>query len=140
MPATLQVGTANRPAIRHEQTAAPLRIALPQLRDAGTGRVDARRVADYLGLPLKRLAEGLGLPYKTVHRNPAAEGIQDALQTVKRVLDILDGCFRQPELVRAWLNTPHPDLDGGTALEAILDKQAGAVLALLENALAGVPV
>ena len=105
-----------------------------------TGRVDAQKVADYLGLPLKPFAEGLVLFYKAVHCNPSAQAIQEALQPVKRSLDILADFFSQRASVRAWLNTPHPDLDGCTALATILDNQAGAVRTILENALAGVPV
>ncbi|MBE7158038.1 MAG: DUF2384 domain-containing protein [Rhodospirillales bacterium] len=119
---------------------ASVRVVLPQLHDAATGRVDAQKVADYLGVPLKRLAEGLGLNYKTVHRNPDAESFQQALRSVKRSLEILDEFFPKPELVRAWLHTPHPDLDGSTALETILENRAEAVCTILENALAGVPV
>ena len=118
----------------------PMRLVLPELHDEQTGRVDARKVADYLGIPLKRFAEGLGLSYKTVHHNPSAQAIQDALQPVKRSLDILADFFGQPARVRAWLDTPHPDLDNHTALATILDNQAEAVCTILENALAGVPV
>ena len=119
---------------------ASVRVVLPQLHDEATGRVDAQKVADYLGVPLKRLAEGLGLNYKTAHRNPDAESFQEALRPVKRSLEILDEFFRKPELVRAWLHTPHPDLDGSTAMDTILDHKAQAVCTILENALAGVPV
>ena len=119
---------------------AQMRVVLPELHDEKTGRVDAQKLADYMGVPLKRLADGLGLPYKTIHRNPAAEAFQAVLKPVKRSLDILDDFFRKPELVRVWLNTPHLDLDGSTALETILNNQAVAVLTILENALAGVPI
>ena len=119
---------------------ASVRVILPQLHDEVTGRVDAQKVADHLGVPLKRLAEGLGLNYKTAHRNPDAESFQETLRPVKRSLEILDEFFRKPELVRAWLHTPHPDLDGSTALETILGNRAEAVCTILENALAGVPV
>ena len=86
------------------------------------------------------MAEGLGINYKTAHRNPDAESFQEALRPVKRSLEILDEFFRKPELTRAWLHTPHPDLDGSTALETILENRAEAVCTILENALAGVPV
>lgn len=119
---------------------ASMRLALPELHDEKNGRIDAQKVADYLGVPLKRLSEGLALPYKTVHRTPSAQSIQAALKPVKRTLDILDDFFHKPTLVRAWLNTPHPDLDGNTALETILSNRAEAVCTILENALAGVPV
>jgi hypothetical protein len=36
--------------------------------------------------------------------------------------------------------TPHPDIDGQTALEMVLADKTVAVLRILENAAAGVPV
>jgi Protein of unknown function (DUF2384) len=59
---------------------------------------------------------------------------------VKRSLEILHEFFHKPETVRVWFNTPHPDLDGDTALDMILADNANAVLRILENAAAGVPV
>ena len=126
--------------LRSLRQKAGVRVILPELHDAATGRVDAQKVSDYLGVPLKRLAEGLGFNYKTAHRNPDAEAFQGTLQPVKRSLEILDEFFRKPELVRAWLNMPHPDLDGTSALETILENHAEAVRTLLESALSGVPV
>ncbi len=126
--------------LRSLRQMAGVRVILPELHDQATGRVDAQKVADYLGVPLKRLAEGVEINYKSAHRNPAAEAFQGALRPVKRSLEILSEFFRKPELVRAWLNTPHPDLDGSTALETILENRAEAVRTILENALAGVPV
>lgn len=154
MPATLQrhvVAPMVEPPVEDQIAAleeklrslrgiASVRVLLPQLHDEATGRVDAQKVADYLGLPLKRLAESLGINYKTAHRNPDAEAFQEVLWPVKRSLELLDEFFRKPELVRAWLHTPHPDLDGSTALETILENHAEAVCTILENALAGVPV
>jgi len=117
-----------------------LQVVLPELHDEASGRIDAQKLAVYLGVPLKRLAEGLQLNYKAIHRNPSAEAFQPALKPVKRSAEILHDFFHKPETVRVWLNTSHPDLDGQTALEMILAKQANAVLRILENAAAGVPV
>lgn len=122
------------------RSAGALQVTLPELHDEATGRVDARKVANYMGVPLARLAEALRLNYKAVHRNPSAEAAQAALKPVKRSLEILHGFFQKPETVRVWLNTPHPDLDGHTALEMILVNNSNAVLRILENAAAGVPV
>lgn len=55
-------------------------------------------------------------------------------------MEILHEFFQKPETVRVWLNTAHPDLDGHTALEMILANNPNAVLRILENAAAGVPV
>ena len=121
------------------QKAGPLQVTLPELHDKKSGRIDVQKVADYMGIALKRLTEALDLNYKAVHRSPSAEALQPTLQPIKRILEILQEFFRKPEAVRVWLRTPHPDL-GQTALEAILEKRSGAVLTILENAAAGVPV
>jgi hypothetical protein len=117
-----------------------LQVVLPKLHDETSGRIDAQKLAVYMGVPLKRLAEGLQLNYKAIHRNPSAEAIQPPLKPVKRSMEILNEFFNKPETVRVWLNTPHPDLDGHTALEMILADNPIAVLRILENAAAGVPV
>ncbi len=117
-----------------------LQVVLPELHDDTSGRIDAQKLAGYMGVPLKRLADGLRLNYKAIHRNPSAEAFQPALKPVKRSVDILQDFFHKPETVRVWLNTSHPDLDGHTALETILANNTSAVLRILENAAAGVPV
>lgn len=116
------------------------KVFLSDLHDPETGRLDAHRLAEHMGVPLKTFSEGLGLIYKTVHRNPSSAAIQKALRPVKRSLELLDLFFGKPEVARAWLNTPHPELDGFTALETILENKAEAVELLLENAWNGVPV
>jgi hypothetical protein len=117
-----------------------LQVVLPELHDETSGRIDAQKLAVYMGVPLKRLADGLRLNYKAIHRNPSAEAFQPALKPVKRSVEILQDFFHKPETVRVWLNTSHPDLDGHTALETILANHSSAVLRILENAAAGVPV
>lgn len=114
------------------------RAILPELHDAGTGRLDAQKVADFIGLPLKQLSEGLGLNYKGVHRNPSAASFQRALMPVKRSLEYLQRAFQKPEIIRAWLNTQHPMLEGRTSIETILEGKAFALERLLGNAWEGV--
>ena len=115
-----------------------LRVILPDLH-AENGRIDAQKVAGYIGIPLKRLSDGIGLRYGSVHRNPSAESLQDSLWPVKRTLELLHQFFGRQETVRVWLNTPHPDLGGKTALEIILKNKAVAVQTILENAFIGAP-
>jgi hypothetical protein len=135
----------NRISILHKQLAslkvvdAP-KLILPELHDKKSGRIDAQKVADFMWVALKQLSEGLGLNYKGVHRSPSAAGFQEALRPVKRSLELLHEFFGPAEAVRAWLNTPHPDLDGTTALETILVGKASAVRLILENAWNGVAV
>ncbi len=117
-----------------------LKVLLPELHDSKTGRIDARQLANFVGVPLKPLSEGLRLNYKAVHRNPSATAFQTTLRPVKRSLEILHELLGSAQITRVWLNTPHPDLNGSTALEMILDGKAEAVALILENAWNGVPV
>jgi hypothetical protein len=113
-------------------------VILPELHDPANGRIDAQKVAVFLGIPLKQLAEGLGLNYKAVHRNPSAASFQKALMSVKRSLEYLKQAFEKPEIIRAWLNTAHPMLEGQTSIELILRGKAFAIERLLGNAWEGV--
>ena len=106
-------------------------VTLPELHDPKNGRIDAQRVADFMGVPLKRLAEGLGLNYKAVHRSPSAAGFQAALAPVKRALELLEFFFKEQETIRVWLNTPHPLFENKTSMEIILDGKAFAVARIL---------
>lgn len=115
-------------------------VVLPELHDPESGRIDAQKVADYMGIPLKQLARALSANYKAIHRSPSASSLQSGLRPVKRALELLHQFFGNPGTIRAWLNTPHPDLDGASALEAISAGDAQAVMLILENAWDGVPV
>ena len=95
-----------------------LRVILPELHSSN-GRIDAKNLASFLGIRLAKLCSGLELTYGTVHKNPDSEAIQPALRPVKRILEILYDYFRAPEVIRAWLNSVHPDL-GMSPLDAIL--------------------
>lgn len=117
-----------------------VQVILPKMHDKASGRINAQKVARYMGVPLKRLADGLELNYKAVHRSPSAAAFQPALKPVKRSLEILHEFFNKPETIRIWLNTAHPDLDGHTALDMILANNPDAVVRILENAASGVPV
>jgi hypothetical protein len=110
---------------------------LPELHSSN-GRIDAKTLASYLGIRLAKLCAGLELSYSAVHKNPDSEAIQPALRPVKRILEILYDYFRTPEVIRAWLNSVHPDL-GMSPLDAILANKAEAVETMLENAIAGIP-
>jgi len=120
--------------------AAAPQIILSELHDKDSGRIDAQKVAEFIGIPLKQLSEGVGLNYKSVHRNPASAGFQQALRPVKRTLEILHEFFGPKETIRIWLNTPHPDLEGATSLDTILAGKSFAVSRILGNAWNGVPI
>lgn len=114
-------------------------VTLPELYKPESGALDAQRLADYLTVPLARLSPALGRKYATVHKSPAAPGLQPALFAIKRSLDLLAGVFGQRSLILAWLKTPHPDLGDRTPLDVILGGQPEAVEGMLANAVAGIP-
>jgi uncharacterized protein (DUF2384 family) len=121
-------------------TATPrVSVALVDLHDSTSGRIDAIRIAEFLAVPLPRLAAAVGARYASVHKTPDAPSLQEALGPIKRCLALLARATRNQREARAWLNTPHPDLDEKTPLAVILAGHADAVVTLLENALAGLP-
>src|SRR5205823_6100645 len=95
---------------RTKMVAPPLRVVLRELHDSESGRISADKVAEYLGIPLKRLAEALEVNYVAVHKTPDAEGLQERLAPIKRSLEILHEIVGDLKTVRAWLNSRHPDL------------------------------
>ena len=103
-----------------------------------SGTKALRRLNELERSRLAKLCAGLELSYGAVHKNPDSEAIQAALRPVKRILEILYEYFRAPEVIRAWLNSVHPDL-GMSPLDAILANMAEAVETMLENAIAGIP-
>ena len=117
----------------------PLTVPLQSLHDASTGRMDATKVAKYLGVPLAKLADALGSNYTAAHKTPAAAGLQKQLTPIKQSLAILSEMIGDASTVRVWLNSPHPDLGKRRPIDVILEGRAGALLAILENARDGIP-
>ena len=115
-------------------------VPLVELHNPDTGRLDAQRMAEYLGVPLTQLAEAIGRPYTGLHKTPDAPSAQEALRPIKRTLNILfEVSGGNDAAIRAWLNTPHPDLGEVTPLRAIMDGHADAVAGMLAGAMAGMP-
>jgi uncharacterized protein (DUF2384 family) len=116
-----------------------LPVPLTELHDPVSGRIDASRVADFLAVALPQVAAAVGASYATVHKTPDALKLQKGLGPIKRSLSLISQVTRNRREARAWLNSPHPDLGERTPLEVMLGGHADAVVALLENAIAGLP-
>lgn len=104
-----------------------------------SGRINAAKVADFMGVTLPQLAAALGASYPSVHKTPEAASLQRGLAPIKHALALLDRATRSRKEARAWLNSAHPDLDDHTPLEVILAGDADAVVTLLENVISGQP-
>ena len=139
----IRVLDAMRPFIKLVERGAPEgpgnEALLQQLHDPRSGRIDAKRVAAFMGLRLKALAEGLGRNYRAVHKTPSSESLQPALQTLRRIIELLLNLVGSQTAALAWLNTPSRDLAGETPIHLVRSGHAESVRSLLENVAAGAP-
>lgn len=111
---------------------------LAELHDPATGRIDAKKLADYLGISLASLANAIGKQYKAVFKTPASEPLQSALAPIHRAIVALYRYFGRRRESLAWLNTANPELDAKRPKDLVLEGKAEIVADMLEGALAGV--
>jgi hypothetical protein len=116
-----------------------LNVPLPELRSAESGRIDSRRVAEYLDVPLRRLADAIQVKYPSLHKTPDGLRVQERLGAIVRILELADLALGSKERVRIWLNRPLHELEDESPLATILAGESGAVETLLENARLGIP-
>jgi CheY-like chemotaxis protein len=128
-----------RRALLNHRVRSKLRVPLSELHDPQSGRIDAKKIAEFLGVPLARLAEPLGVNYPAAHKTPSAPGLQKTLRPIKRSIEMISNLTTSKSDARAWLNCSHPDLGGRTPIELILEGRAEGLVTLLENVLAGIP-
>jgi len=124
---------AREPWGRHSPAAHVVR----DLHDPETGRLDARRIADYLAVPLTALAAPLQVKVATLHKTPASPSLQEKLAPIAWIIGVLFLIFRGREDLLAWLNSPHPDLGGKAPLNFILEGKPATISEMLEATLAG---
>lgn len=110
-----------------------------ELHDPATGRLDAARIASFLGAPLSSFAKFSDVSVAGLHKSPRSISVQPHLIPIARSLAILTQLLSTKESVLAWMNSPHPDLGGQTPLQLVLEGKAQIVTDLLEAALAGQP-
>lgn len=127
------------PDFVQERTQNPIDVSLKELHSP-SGRLSSAAIAEYLDVPLSGIASALGVNYTALHKTPDSPSAQPRLATFKRILGILKDMLGPQETVRAWLNSPHPGLGNRTPISVMLEGHAEAVLTILENALAGVPI
>ena len=118
------------------------RLPAPELQDE-SGRLDARRVAAYLDVPLKNLVTGLAdeRTYKAVFKTPSGTTAQTILQPVFNIVATLRRGFGgDRSSVLRWLRTPRAELRDQAPLDVMLKPgQIRAVSALVSQAWLGIP-
>lgn len=111
----------------------------PELHNPRSGRLDAKRVAEFFGMAPARLAKILGRSPQALHKTPDAESLQKHLAVFARIATSLLSAFEGKEQARIWLNSPNPDLDETRPIELVEKKKPDVVAELLEDALLGHP-
>lgn len=115
-----------------------LEIVAPELRDPGSGRLDARRIAAAIGLSLAALARASGVSQQALSATPDSPGAQAGLLPIARLSEMLDEMF-SPEHRRVWMQTPHSRFGGRSPAQAIEAGDAELVALSVESALEGHP-
>lgn len=115
-----------------------------RLRNPRTGRLDANRISELLGITQTDLARLCGVTKQSLNKTPASAGIQDKLQPLEEVAQALLWCGGSEPKLRAWLNRPNPDFpqfEGRTPspMDLILGGHAPLVARKVHNLRTGHP-
>jgi len=115
-----------------------------KIRDPGSGKIDARRIAGVFGLRMTQLADLCGVTKQALSRSPTSARVQERLAVFDELCKGILWCGGDEEVFRAWLNRSNPDFmsRGGpspTPMELVLRGQAKLVSARLDQLLQGVP-
>jgi uncharacterized protein (DUF2384 family) len=113
-------------------------VVLEKLYDE-QGRVDMAAVSDMTGEPMARLAQMTPLTPGALRKNPTSERAQPSARRFVRVLSEMSRLLGSRKAALIWLRTPHPELDGRSALELLYGKQFEAVEGLVHDLLSGEP-
>ncbi len=112
-------------------------VNLPNLHDSKSGRLDAKKIVNELGISLKAFSKVLEKDYRALHKTPHSENIQKDLATYKRIIEILYDLFEKKEDINIWLNSPSVDFGDRTPMSVIKEGHAKAVLNLLKDVQTG---
>jgi len=113
-------------------------VAAPELRNERSGRLDAKRIAERLGVSVNRLAPATGVSQQALSKRPDSPRAQKGLASIARVIVALNELNPAGE-AKMWLNTPHRGLGDAAPLDLILRSRADVVARMLEAALEGIP-
>jgi hypothetical protein len=95
-------------------------IALPELFNPQSHRLDASRIANALSIPVGTVAVAIGRKAEGVRKRPDAESLQTELGRLyriwKSIVEIYEGNQANASI---FLNAPNPHLENKTPLEFI---------------------
>ena len=123
---------------RRARSADLLKVITPEFRDAQSGRLDARRIAEDMEMSIAALARAAGVSQQALSSKPDSPAAQAGLLPVARLSSVLNQLF-VPEHKRVWLQTPHPRFGDRSPIQAIEAGEAELVLLSVESARDGSP-
>ncbi|MGI9147952.1 MAG: antitoxin Xre/MbcA/ParS toxin-binding domain-containing protein [Chloroflexota bacterium] len=113
---------------------------LLEAHDPDSGRYDALRVGQSLGLAPSEMAQLLDWSPRGLRKNPTSARLQRSLTqlmgTVTLLRELFDGSM---VYVRVWLRAPHPALDARTPLSYLLAGDLDTVEHLVSDIARGQP-
>jgi hypothetical protein len=109
------------------------------LHDPESGRLDAKRISDLFGIPLRQLAALMEKKPQTVAKTPDSQALQRELRVFERIAAALASLIGSPEGLRIWMNAGNPQLNGMSPTELVLGGRGQVVTDLLESTLVGQP-
>jgi hypothetical protein len=111
---------------------------LPEVHTGKDKRIDAKRVAQLLGLSSRELAEVLGITERGLNKNPTSANIQDTLGKIVGMVSSLKAELGgNVGYVQMWFRTGNPRLAGHTPLEALKEGKLEVLLRLVHRLEAG---
>lgn len=110
------------------------------LRNPDSGRLDARRIADFYGEPMKKFAERLGVTPPAVSQTPDSpkyQGLLGYFEQVARIVPMLES----KAAFGAWVKTPNRELKGEAPLDLLWGGpvRAQRLVDAVEDVLVGQP-
>jgi uncharacterized protein (DUF2384 family) len=108
-----------------------------ELFDPTTFRLDAKRIAEIMNLPLAHIALALGVSASQLHRDSSGWSLQEELGKIVFCYSTLKRILGTRERALIWLNAPHPDLHARSPISLMKERKTDMIVILLQNALAG---
>jgi DNA-binding response OmpR family regulator len=110
-----------------------------QLHDLESGRLDAKRTADFFGVSLAELQRATGQHGRAIYKTPNAKPLQPLLRTLEAIASGLIRLTGSPNRARIWLNSMNPALDGHAPIELIKNGNIEALSSFVQDLLEGRP-
>jgi FixJ family two-component response regulator len=126
-------------AARQTESAPITRQLVPELHHPESGRLDARRIAAFFGIPLADVARALGVSLSRLHKTPASPSAQAGLFVFERIAYALLILAGSRENARIWLNLPESQIREQTPLALIKEGRGEIVAEMLDDMLVGQP-